>query len=417
MQNSPRKLKSSWIGTLTTAIDHISEAPRNYNMWAAISVVSSVLKNKVYIKYGTYTIYPNQYIVMVGPPGIGKGQSITFPYDIAKTAGLINIIPDRITAPKIIERMAQGTPGAAISTNGSISLTTDGSALLYSSELPTLLSSSDWMMTFLCDAWDKKDYSYDTKNSGSAVVKNMCTSLIGACVPDYIRRLSKDATSAITSGFTARTIFAYAEEKSKSIPWPKSLEDTQQGRLLLQNLSDDLKHISTLQGSFSFTQAAIIMFEDFHKKFLKREDSDSDVVMNFKARMHVHVFKTAMAISCAERDDLVINDIDLHCAIVAVKSVLLNIDKAFRGVGESDLAEATNRVESFLEKRGMIGATRGDILGALHRHISPETLERILPLLVQIGFAKVFDIGGKIYFRAARKNPVVTANLNGKGTI
>jgi len=397
-----RQVQGNWITNLATLVDQISMSPRHFHVWAAISVVSSVLKNKVYLKYGTYTIYPNQYIVLVAPPGIGKGESIRYAYERAKTqngaSGLINLISDRITAPKIIERLANGVPAAAqISANGSLVLGKDSSATLVSLELPILLTSSDWMLPFLCEAWDRGEYEYDTKNSGSAFIKGMCTSLIGACVPEYIRKLNKDATAAINSGFTARTLFVYAESTSKRLPWPKSVDDIKGGRLLQDKLEQDLEHISNLKGPVTFTDVAKWRFEKAFKELATPVETDSEVVAYFKSRMHVHIFKVAITFSAAERDDLVIDEVCMINSINAVKGVLDSLDRAFRGVGDSDIADQTGKVQLFLERRGF--ASRRDILQQLHRNVNPETLDRILNLLLMIGFVTTFEQGGSTYFK------------------
>lgn len=400
----------NWIVSLSTAMDHISEAPKNFHIWAAISVVGSVLKNRVSWRRGPYTLYPNMYVVMVSPPGVGKGESIHPAYNIAKDLNLINVMSDRITAPKIIERLASGFPSQLMQSNGSLHLGKDSSAVLFSTELQTLLTSSDWMLTFLCDAWDKGEYQYDTKNSGSATVKGMCTSLVGACTPDYIRKLNKDAMAAINTGFTARTIFVYAEDKSKIIPWPKSLEDTAIGRKLLADLSNDLAHIATLTGTPNFTHQARWAFEQEYRRVISKVESDSDVMVNFKARWASHVLKTAVIMSCAESDSMVVTDIHMKIAVRAVDTVMENLDRAFRGVGNSVYAESQARVEKVIESRQFID--RDTILSFVYRHMSGMDLDMILNILVSAGKVTTFDQGGKRFFKPKIRAINVPFDLN-----
>ncbi|HEY1646127.1 MAG TPA: DUF3987 domain-containing protein [Candidatus Saccharimonadales bacterium] len=398
-----RALSSSWITTYYETIAKISEAPNQFNIWAAISVVSSVLKNHVYFSRGVYTIYPNQYIILVGPPGVGKGTAIHPAYDFPIDLGLVNAVSDRNTAPRILEKLAAGfismAPGQSVlppvaNTQQQIpQALKEAAAVIKASELQTLLGSSDWMTTFLCETWDRKDFEYDTKHAGTSIVKNMCVSLIGACVPAYIQSLSKETASAINGGFTARAVFVYANEKSKNIEWPKSFKELQGGIDLHKKLEDDLRAISNLRGEFSISAHAKNVFQDFYRsKSVTHSDSDSDVMQHFKSRIHVHAFKVAMALSAAFSDSLEISLQDMQVAITLVKQVQNNLDRAFRGFGTSQLAEVTSRIQQFIEQRGV--TTRKEILTYNHRYISDEDLTRVLFLLQQIDFIKVTSSGG-----------------------
>jgi len=70
----------------------------------------------------------------------------------------------------------------------------------------------------MCQLWDENTFEYETKNKGNYKVTNMCVGMLAGCVPDFIRMLSRDSMAPITGGFTARTIFVYATEKSKLVP-------------------------------------------------------------------------------------------------------------------------------------------------------------------------------------------------------
>jgi hypothetical protein len=394
-----RALSQSWITSYYEAISEISEAPQQFNIWAAISVISAVLKDHVYFSRGVYTIQPNQYIILVAPPGVGKGSAILPAYEFPSELKLINMISDRVTAPKIVEKLAKGFGAlqmpAVLQTNAQLNgtapiATNEAAAVIRATELQTLLGSSDWMTTFLCETWDRRDFEYDTKNAGTSIVKNMCLSLIGACVPSYIQNLSREATSAVNGGFTARAVFVYANKKSQDIVWPKPFDSVQkgQGAVLRKKLNDDLLAISQLRGEFSITDTAKTVFQNFYRSSaVSHSDTDSDVMLNFKSRIHVHAFKVAMALSAAAKDTLVIDYTDMVVATTLVKQVQSNLDKAFRGLGSSILAEATNRVQAFIEARGL--TTRKEILKYNHRYVVTEDLERILYLLVEIGVIEV----------------------------
>jgi Protein of unknown function (DUF3987) len=409
-----RVLSKNWILSYNEAINQISEAPSHYNIWAAIAVVSAVLKDHVYFSRGIYTINPNQYIILVGPPGVGKGTAIHPAFAFPLRLKLINMLTDRVTAPKIIERLAEGwatlpmPPILKTSPNGTGPPTMatqalkEAAAIIRSTELQTFLGSSDWMSQFLCDAWDRRDFEYDTKNKGTNVISGMCLSLIGACVPGFIQSLSKEQASVINGGFTARSVFVYANEKARSIEWPKSFNQIPGGIDIQQKLEDDLMAISQLRGEFTITDAAKSVFSNFYRsEAVRPTNTDSDVMAHFKSRAHVHVFKVAMALSASNSDSLVIDYIDMQVAVTLVKQVAANLDRAFRGSGSNVLGEVTAKIQQFIEAKGV--TTRKEILKHNHFDISSEDLNRVLYLLEEIDFITITVQGGQSIIKFSNK--------------
>lgn len=392
----PRKLKNNWILAYTEAIDKFSEAPVQFNVWASISVISAVLKRHVWIDRGTHQIFPNQYIVFVAPPGVGKGNATHPAHAFIKEHNppLANYFNDRVTAPKILETLSKGFPSLSI-VNGSLINSTESSAIIQATELSTFLGGSDWMLTFLCATWDQGKFDYDTKGKGTSIVKDMCVSLIGGCVPDFIRELNKDSGRAISGGFTARTLFIFASEKSKNIVWPLGWSSSPASMQLEKDLHEDLETISKLRGEFKWTITARVLFERAYKG-IKTSDDDSDVVRHFKSRQTVHILKVAMCFSAATNDSLIIDDYCMSTAIALVNGVLTTLDVTFRGVGESSLAEATARIQLYIERKGLV--SRSVLIKDNWRHVTTEDLDRIMYTLIAIHFCKEEIIGGKIHY-------------------
>jgi len=104
-----------------------------------------------------------------------------------------------------------------------------------------------------------------------------------------------------------------------------------------------------------------------------------------------------MCFSCATDDSMVITHQNMLNAVALVQQVLNTLDITFRGVGESPYAEATARVQTFIEKNGM--ATRNQILKTLHRHVTPDDLDRILTMLISIDYVEYISMHSKQYLR------------------
>lgn len=389
----------SWIAEYVKTIDSVSESPVQFHTWSAISVIASVLKRNVYFFYKNFTIYPNQYIILVAPPGVGKGTAIQPAHKFAKDALLANYMSDRITAPRIIEKLHQGFASAPLIQNGQVLLNgKDASATLMSAELATLLTSSDWMLEFLCEAWEKGEFDYDTKNKGTNLITDMCVSLIGACVPDYIRKLNKDATATISSGFSARTIFVYGRQKSKILAWSEGVQAGTPLALKFVDLEAKLKIIGQLKGEMRFDALAQIAWEAWYAELHANYNPDDTAVYNnFRSRQPIHVLKTAMALSCSERGDLIISENILARAIRLVELVAEGLVEVFRGVGESDVSVALARIETYFERKAeakhanngsgpSLELSYNEILGDNIRMVNHDDIIRVLKVLVLTGY-------------------------------
>ena len=380
----PRRLPN-WIEAYETYVSD-TESPEIYNKWCAIHCISASLKRSVYVIRGFYKIYANQYIILVGPPGVGKGTAINPCISLTKLSDTTNYISDRTTAEKIIDLLAAGFPKMVVPTgtmaasvNSSVTTITanlgvfaDTSASIISTELPMLLNGSELMLPLLCELWDKNEFDYNTKTKGSRRIKDLCVGLLGGCVPDYIRKLNKDAMASINSGFTSRCIFVFASDKAKKIAWPLA----KQGSQLEKDLITDLQYIQTsLQGQFKFSPAAYTAIKDYYDD-IKPEKFDTEVTGNFKARMLSHILKTCMTLSIAEDDSLQIELPHVEQSIKLVEDVLSTLDVTFRNVGESPMLVAMERVMDYVEANGV--TTRPEIAKATYRHVTDFDLDRIL---------------------------------------
>jgi hypothetical protein len=363
-----------------------TENPVSYNEWSGISALSSTLKRNVYIYYHGIKFFANQYIVLVGPPGLGKGSSIIPATRLVKEAGTTNYLSDRITAERIIEKLAEGFVHPVISvSNGSVgALTTkEHTACILAKELPVFLGSSDWMHSLLCQLWDENEFEHQTKNKGNKFIKDMCVSMLGGCVPDYIRKLTKDTLAPVTGGFTARCIFVYATKKSQLLAdgWgcPNGNKSATEHKLV-----EDLKYISRISGEMFLDNEAKKTWNIMYGAYGKPNEFESDALANFKSRIPSHVIKAAISISISESDSLIITDQQLQRAITLVEEVRNNVDITFRAVGESPLAVSQDRVMRFIEQRGV--CTDRELLKYNHRHVTSEQLTSILTVLEYIGF-------------------------------
>ncbi len=200
------------------------------------------------------------------------------------------------------------------------------------------------------------------------------------------------------SGFTRRVNFVYEGDNSKRIPWPIARNGNDPVR---DSLINDMRHISQLQGEFTFAPDAIPVFEAYYRNRVIDEFLD-EATSTYEVTKWAHASKLAMVISAARGDDKVISKKDFESAMVAVERCSEDLKKVFRAVGDSELTVATEKVLRFIEMKGF--TSRQEILGALWRDIGSTTvLDMILATLEQGHLVLVEDKGGKTMFRCHPK--------------
>ena len=403
-----RVLKKPFHEVFYECVSPHTDIPENYINWSALSLIGAALKNNVFYQIGTYTLYPNMFIVLVGPPGVGKGASMNILEQMildTKPNQVVNTLPDRITAERIIERISDGWSTAPSIKNMQLVMgKMDHNCLLFSSEIRVLLGASDWMLEFLEEAWSKTTYEYQTKNKGNVAIDNMCCSLLAASVPDFLRNVNREAHMVITGGFSSRCLFIYAENPSKDLPFPEPLKKNVKSKALYDNIVLDLQEIGKLRGEFVIDTSARLRFEAFLK--LNRAAAsrdDSEAVANFRARVKAHVLKLAMIFCVSRSDSLIINEMDMLNAVAEINKILISLTKLFRGAGEGMDAAVTARVQDYIEKYGRV--SKKEIFKALHRHLnSMESLDRILFVLETIGHCEAVCSNKTTFYQPLNKN-------------
>jgi hypothetical protein len=388
------------------------EAPRDWIRWSGISTLSSTLKRNVFTWYRDIQFFPNQYIILVGPPGIGKGECIGRGYYMAKEAGTINYIADWHTPQEIIEELATGFANVSLKIGQvtTAAIQQDHSCCIIAPELAVFLQNYDNLHSLMCTWWDKNEFEYKTKNKGKHVIENLSVSMLGGCTPDFVRSLSKDRLAPITGGFTARTIFVYATEKFQLVKKYFGAPTVIRSKLR-DDLISDLKHISNIQGELYFDKEATKLWETTYEEHNKRGIIDSDASTNFKARISSHIVKTAITASIAESDSLIITRDHLERAIQYVEYVRDKVDVVFRCVGESPVSGAGAKLLAYIDTVGQL--TYKQMLRFLHRDVTEDQLIGILNVYVKINLIKEVQGVSGVYYESM--NYAVLTQTKGAG--
>ena len=112
------------------------ESPPMFNKWIALLTLSVAAGRKVWLEEANNCVWPNLYVVLVGPSGIGKGQAMREVLPFIELTGVPRS-PDQVTIQQVIVDMSAKLQVS--STGQQIT-----PYLLWAEELPSFLGMDAW---------------------------------------------------------------------------------------------------------------------------------------------------------------------------------------------------------------------------------------------------------------------------------
>jgi hypothetical protein len=325
----PKRELTNWL-TSYLEWTNKTEPPELFHMWTGISVLSTVLGRKVKFNRGHYTLYPNQYIILIAgsakcrkSTAVGLGKQILT--ELLQTQKL-KLSANKVTPQSLIHDLGREAQVTLPRTSSAV-IEKGSEILLYAPELTTLLDTDSWsngLITDLTDLYDCPDYwEKGTKGQGVDELYNVYINILGATTPKELGAVMP--MQAIGSGFTSRVSFVFQRSPGIRIPHPEEYYDLPEKLELKEKLMRDLKKIYALQGEFTWHPKAKDTFTAWYGAM---PDADDEKMEGYLGRKHDHAIKLAMIMSASMGDNLVVTDGMLRGAI----TLLDEIEKFMSGV-------------------------------------------------------------------------------------
>jgi len=360
-----------------------TEPPYTYKEWVGISVIASALRRKCYLKWGHDTLYPNMFVVLVGPPGkCRKGTAMGVGKAMLKEVG-IQLAADSITREGLIRELSKATKADPDSTGKNIVM--HSSLTVYSPELTVFLGYNNLnFLSILTDWFDcANTWEYTTKNMGQDNIKGVWLNLIGATTPELIQSaLPKDA---IGGGFASRVIFVYEENKEKVVPFPLISPALAK---LHRDLIEDLDAIASMHGEFSITPEFMSLYADWYMAHSEKPPFNDLRFAGYNERRPTHLRKLCIILSASMRTDRIIDGEIFHRAISILDKVEMKMPMTFRGYGKSSMADVMANMMRTIATQGTV--SKRTLLQLFYNDLEGERqLDLIIQTFVTMGFAKL----------------------------
>jgi hypothetical protein len=275
-----------------------TEAPMLYHRWTAISILGTLLGRQAYIPFGHGTIYPNQYIMLMGSPGTRKGTAMNIGARLLKNAGYTRFCPDRLSKERFLMEMkpydyiAQDEDGD-LSDLENLVVDSPSEIYAFAEEFTDLVGQGGMeFMTMLTKLWDNMPrYEHPKIHGRSIVVEKPTVNIFGGNTAQGFA-LAVPA-EAIGNGFLSRVLFVYSDPTAVKItfPPPVNIELRDQLVSFLKDTKENFK------GELTYTQDAIPLLDSIYKNAVEVNDIR---FKHYMTRRFPHLLKLCIVVAASE---------------------------------------------------------------------------------------------------------------------
>lgn len=382
-----RRKLNDWLTAYLEYTQH-SESPISYHQWAGVSCISSALQRKCYMRLGHSTLYPNNYIILVGPSANArKGEPLVVARDIVDAISSVNIIGEDSTPEALIRDIRGSEITYKDETTGDMVYHSSITAFVEELAVFTGQQNSTFL-AYLTNWYDSRDkWTRRTKHQGTDEITGICFNLLGATAPDWLPYILP--REAVGGGFTSRCIFIVEDRKRKTVVDPNENLPPEE---LRQDLIHDLEVIQTITGRYEWSDDAKSAYEQWYlsedEKLISGHPFLGDPKLGgYAGRRPSHIRKLSMATTASRTDDRLIELKDFERARLLMESAEKKMQNLFSGIGMGKYVAETDTVIKYLKSRRKV--TRSQMLRDLYRDLDETSMKSIMDTLRDMQTVKV----------------------------
>lgn len=321
-----------------------TEAPAIYHRWTALSCLGALLGRQVWLPFGHGTIYPNQYIMLMGSPGTRKGTAMNIGAKLLRAAGYSRFCPDRLSKERFLMEMKPYNAEEILPDADLETLVIDAPAEVYvvAEEFTDFVGQGGMeFMTMLTKLWDNMSrYEHPKIHGKSIVVDKPTVSIFGG---NTVQGLALAIPpEALGNGFMSRMIFVYSDPTSKKITFPPPIDTD-----LRASLVEHIREIrENLKGEMAYTPQAKVLLDKIYKGFIEIDDLR---FKHYTTRRFTHLLKLSIIIA-ASKLSMVVDEATVVEANTVLASAERRMPKALGEFGKSKYSEVSNNILDLLHK-------------------------------------------------------------------
>ena len=342
--NEPVSLTRRSVDLIESFLEYTDgiSSPEIFRLWSAIGLIAGTLERKVWVETSGERLYPNLYILLVSPPGVGKTQAIKVTKSLWNKVPDLLVSPDNLTKAALIDNLAKATRKIVRSPTELLEF---NSLQIAADELGVFLSAHD--LDFL-SAMNKiydcpEEYVEDRRmfKEPLFIPKPQFTLLAGT-QPGFMGNVFPE--EAWTMGFTSRLLMIFHATPVKVPLFGGAVRDQDKFKAIVS----DLKAIMMMYGKFKWSMEAAQAIEAWHSTGAKKTEPRHTKLEHYIPRRILHVLKLSMIASASRSSEQIINLTDFERALSWLLMAEATMPDIFRTMTQRSDAEVIKELHFHL---------------------------------------------------------------------
>lgn len=391
----------TWLDEYMAYTEGVS-SPEIFRKWSGISCLGAMLERRVWCQTARGLVYPNQYIMLVAPPGIGKGEAIKTTEELWKDSKKLRVAPDSITSAALIDALVDAQK--SVVTDGGKGLFEYHALAVPAEEFGVLCPSHDMeFMSVLAKIWNNPmSFRQRRRHMKDEIdISRPQLNILGGAQPGFLAGLLPD--EAWTMGFMARVIMIYS-----GAPIFVDLFDSPDPRTALKSrLLAGLLEAHEIMGRFHFSPESMAMLRAWKAERYAPAPIHSKL-QNYTIRRPLHLLKLCMIVAISRelgqgRDiELMIRGEDVNMArdfLLEAEVIMPDVFKEMAGKSDSLVLD---ELHSFLWKIWAMDKDKKPIhearlYGFLSTRATSDKIPRLIETAERAGMVQSQDPGRKYW--------------------
>lgn len=366
--------------------------------------MAGALEQKVWVRTKGSDLFSNQYIVLVGPPGIGKSAILSVAEKFLRTVPNLFVAPSSVSDASLIDSLFDAKR-SIVRINETPNLSEFNHLTVIASELGVFLPEYDRLfMNTLTKLYDGEHYEQRRRTKGIHItMPRPQLNLIGGTTPSYLNTFLPEG--AWDQGFTSRSVFVYCGTAGNTPIFGERIPSNDHNEFVYNNLIADLKSIANLFGKLDWDDGSVNAITAWNDNGLAPVPQQPKL-LHYNSRRLAHLIKLCIIAAASRGNGKQIWLEDYQTALDWLLEAEATMPDIFLNSGIGGDSKAIDDAwffvySTYAKTKTPIFETR--LYEFLRQRVPSHNVARVVEVMVRSGMLRVEPVRGLQAFVPAEK--------------